>query len=177
MNIRLVLDTVSLVLESTIFCAWIVASVLVYVPSLKTTIRRRDLFALVPQWNFFAPHPAQHDFYLLYHDQLQDGSITEWTEVASFAERPSWSIVWNPWKRTNKALFDAVTDLARHVQASMPALELSIPYLTLLNYISGIPRFGPTQFTQFLVMRSGGSDGHPEPELFYLSQLHSILCN
>ena len=157
-----------------LFCGWLAISIFVYVPSLTKRIRRWDSFGLVPQWNFFAPNPARHDFHLLFRDQLQDGTMTEWTEVASIAQRPNWGIVWNPRKRRNKALFDAVTDLAMHVKDSLPAIELSIPYLTLLNYVSGLPRFAGARFTQFLIMRSGSSDQGQKPELFYLSKLHAL---
>lgn len=159
---------------ASLFCAWLAISMIVYVPSLKNRIRRWDSIGLIPQWNFFAPNPARHDFHLLFRDRLQDGTITEWTEVASIAQRPNWGIVWNPGKRRNKALFDAVTDLAMHVKDSLPALELSIPYLTLLNYVSGLPRFAGESFTQFLIMCSGSSDQGQKPELLYLSKLHSL---
>jgi hypothetical protein len=162
------------IIVSLLFGIWFLASVLVYVPSLKPHIRTWDLFALIPQWNFFAPRPAQHDFLLLYRDRLQDGSITDWTQVASIAPRKMWTVIWNPWKRDNKAFFDAVTDLAAHVQNSPSTLELSVPYITILNYISGLPRFGPASFTQFLLMRSTLGTKATEPELLFLSNLHSL---
>jgi hypothetical protein len=174
MNLRSILETALLVFETTIFSAWLVVSALVYIPAIKKEIRKRDIFGLIPQWNFFAPHPAQHDFHLLYQDQLQDGSVTAWTELALFDKRPFWSIVWNPEKRCKKALSDAVTDLAKHIRSSIPALELSIPYLTLLNYISGIPRIVPPKLTQFLIVSSGHTNGRYNSQPFYLSRVHSF---
>jgi hypothetical protein len=134
-------------------------------------IRKWDFLALIPQWNFFAPRPAQHDFLLLYRDQLEDGNLTDWTQVASITQRSGLSIIWNPAKRENKALFDVVTDLAAQISVSISMLELSVPYLTLLNYISSMPRFGPAVFTQFLLMRCGHAQ---EPEALYISKLHSL---
>lgn len=161
-------------LVTAVFGIWLVASVLVYVPGLKLHIRKWDVLALVPQWNFFAPRPAQHDYVLLYRDQLEDGSITDWTQVSVIAPRRIWSIIWNPRKRDNKALFDTVTDLAAHLRQSVAALEVSVPYLAILNYISEIPRFGPARFTQFLLMRSQVLPKTREHEVLFLSHLHSL---
>ena len=157
-----------------LFSLWFLASVLVYVPNLTKIIRSHDRLGLIPRWNFFAPNPARHDFHLLFRDQLPDGSMTEWREVASIAERRYWNFIWNPTKRKNKSLFDAINELLMHAKFSMPALKASIPYLTLLNYVSGLSRFGPVRFTQFLVMRSAGNQLRQKSEILFLSELHSL---
>jgi hypothetical protein len=146
----------------------------VYVPKLKSHVRKWDVFALVPQWNFFAPRPAQHDYVLLYRDQLKDGTMTDWAQVATIPPRPIWSMIWNPRKRDNKALFDIATDLAAHIRRSVAAVELSVPYITILSYISEIPRFGPTGLTQFLLMRSQVTSESTNHEILFLSRLHSL---
>jgi hypothetical protein len=157
-----------------IFGSWILLSVLVYVPKLQTFIRRWDWFALIPEWRFFAPNPGQHDYHLLYRDKLRDGSITDWTELTPTKERPWWGFVWNPGKRGNKALFDAVATLAKHMTAGDQSMELSIPFLTLLNYVASVPRPSASEYTQLLVLASHGSPSRKDPELFFLSGYHSL---
>ena len=152
---------------------WLLLSVLVYVPALQPGIRRWDLLALVPEWRFFAPTPAQHDYYLLYRDQLEDGSLTDWTEVRAATPRCSWNLVWNTSKRGNKALFDAIKELAAHVVASDPAIQFSVPYLTLLNHVSAIPRLGCSQSTRFLLMHNDSRLEKP-PDVVFLSGVHAV---
>lgn len=156
------------------FGIWALICVLVYIPRLKLFIRQRDRFMLIPEWRFFAPNPAQGDFHLLYQDTFPDGSCTNWTEVRPTIERSWWNIVWNPGKRECKALFDAVNLLNMRIAISGKSLEGSIPYLTLLNHVSSLPRsFTPT-FTRFLLMKSHGASPEKEPEAMFFSGVHEL---
>lgn len=156
------------------FGVWALATVLVQVPSLTDVVRRYDLLAMVPEWRFFAPNPARGDYHLLFRDFLDADCCTMWTEVPVGGTRRWWNVFWNTSKRANKALFDAVTELARDVREQDEVLEGCVSYLTLLTYVSALPRTLPVQSTQFLVMYAGVEDPDREPDVFYVSGVHSL---
>jgi hypothetical protein len=60
------------------------------------------------------------------------------------------------------------------VTAGDPVLELSMPYLSLLNHISWIPRSTSPAFTKFLLMCSRGNVRGDEPEVVYVSRFHQL---
>ena len=157
-----------------LFAAWFLISLVSLVPSWRNHIRRYDRLTLIPEWKFFAPNPGQWDYYLVYRDQLPDGNVTDWTEVAVDAPRAWWNVIWNPAKRGNKALTDCVVLLAKHLAAQDPAIEASVPYLTLLNHISSFPRLGGTEYTQFALIQFHARGSQEEPELLFSSALHSL---
>ncbi|HTK08337.1 MAG TPA: hypothetical protein VL485_14300 [Ktedonobacteraceae bacterium] len=161
-------------LVSGFFGIWALLCVLVYIPKLKTIIRQWDWFRLIPEWRFFAPRPAEGDFHLLYQDMFHDGSRTHWTEVRPTIERSWWNIVWNPGKRERKALFDVVNVLNARIALSDKALEGSLPYLTLLNHISFLPRSLSPAFTRFLLMKSHGASPEKKPDILFISGVHEL---
>lgn len=156
------------------FLLWFLLSVLVLVPKLRTWIRLWDLFTLVPEWRFFAPNPVQGDYYLLYRDQLADGTVTGWSEVRLGQKRRWWNVAWNPGKRASKALVDAIVELSGEAKTSPAVLVGSIPYLALLNYISSLKRFSSPAFTQFTILHALSSGEDREPKLVFASDLHSL---
>jgi hypothetical protein len=161
-------------LVSGFFGVWFLLCLLVLVPRLRPYIRAWDIFSLVPEWKFFAPNPAQGDYILLYRDQLANGSITQWTEVSLAQKRRWWNVVWNPGKRANKALFDAVVEVSSEASLYPEILAGSIAYLTLLNYVSNLGRFARPAFTQFMILHSFSSTVKREPRLIFSSSLHSL---
>lgn len=162
---------VSDIIIIAVFSSWLGLAVLVYIPALQPWVRGFDVLGMIPEWRFFAPNPGREDCYLLYRDKLEDGSVTDWTELAPTVRRQYWHAFWNPRKRGNKALFDVVRSLMRQIHNQAPGIEVSIPYLTLLNHVSLQPRSDSSAFTQFLLMRSAGD---MEPELAFMSGLHAL---
>src|SRR5712692_6486188 len=156
------------------FGAWWLLSVFLYIPKLANVVRRIDYVALVPDWRFFAPNPLQHDYHLLYRDQYIDGRCSNWTELRPAQERCWWNAIWNPAKRSNKALFDVVTEFAAQVTAGDPGVELSVSRLTLLNYVSSVSRSTSPKFVQLMLMLSRGHCPGQNPELVYRSEFHSL---
>lgn len=129
---------------------------------------------LVPEWRFFAPQPAQGDYHLLYRDRYHDGSLTNWTEVRPTMERRWWNVAWNPGKRERKAVFDAFTEFTPYLSRTDTTLECSVAYLTVLNHVSSIPRSTSPEFTQFLLMASHGGSPEKDPDIIYISHIHSL---
>src|SRR5438105_3016208 len=102
-------------------------------------VRRWDLFHLLPRWSFFAPRPLTSDYHFLYRDSLADGTHTDWTEEQFSPQRMPWlSCLWNPEKRQAKAFCDLVSDLMQHqrIHHDEAVIQLAVPYLTLLNYVT-----------------------------------------
>jgi hypothetical protein len=161
-------------LVSGFFGVWFLLCLLVLVPRLRPYIRVWDIFSLVPEWKFFAPNPAQGDYILLYRDQLADGTVTPWTEVALAQKRRWWNAAWNPGKRANKALFDAMVEVSSEASLYPEILVGSVAYLTLLNYISSLGRFARPSFTQFMILHSFSSTVKREPRLIFSSSLHAL---
>lgn len=160
-----------------VMAAWFLASVLGQLPlRLTARLRRWDLCGLIPYWNFFAPRPGTSDFHLLYRDRLPDGTVTPWTEVPLCDSRRWWHVAWNPVKREKKALFDVAVQLLKEALEAprTELLQVSVPYLVLLSFVSALPRAVAATGTQFLVMLSPGRapDGAPEP--VFTSALHGL---
>lgn len=70
-----------------------------------------DLFAVVPNWNFFAPNPGTTDYHLLYRDRLDGGDFSMWREIATAKQSGLLRGIWNPRKRQSKVISDVVSAL------------------------------------------------------------------
>jgi len=155
---------------------WLLLSAACQIPCRFTTrIRKFDLAGLIPNWPFFAPVPGTCDYYLLYRDELADCSLTDWREVPLCDDRRFWHVIWNPRKREKKALFDLTAALMGEVSEDKPELiQLSVPYLAILTYISSIPRLYRARGTQFLLMMTDEMSIGTTPEPIFLSEIHLL---
>jgi hypothetical protein len=168
------MSEIASILSTGILATWLALSLLVLIPRFRGHIHRRDLFSLIPEWSFFAPNPAQGDFHLVYRDILSDGTTTTWAEISFEHPRRWWHWLWNPGKRPFKALFDAVVDLALQAGHNPETVIGTVPYITLLNHVAGIPRVFPVAYTQFMVLHSEGTCSTGEPEMLFVSNQHAI---
>jgi len=143
--------------------------------ALTHRIRAYDLAGLIPVWRFFAPVPGTCDYYLLYRDELPDRSLGNWHEVSLCDDRSPWHVLWNPRKREKKALFDLTSALMEEVRAdAIEAIQLSVPYLAILTYISSLPRTCPPRGTQFLLMMTDEVFRDVTPEPIFTSAIHPL---
>lgn len=161
---------------ASLFALWLLATVLCQAPSrIQNWLRRGDVFALIPRWHFFAPVPGMQDFVLVYRDQTADGAISPWREAPSVpVSRQPWCAVWNPGRRHTKAILDITKELMQLIteQRNKREIELSIPYITLLNYVSSFPRLEENCSTQFALVM-GKSSATPEPpSVVFVSSIH-----
>jgi hypothetical protein len=151
---------------------WLAVSLLGNLSSFER-LRRWDFFSLIPQWKFFSPNPATRDFVFLYRLQLTNESLTNWIEVPLDSSRAWWNFIWNPGKRQRKAFFDLASELSVVIKdGEMEVAQLSIPYLALLNFISG--RYPYCRGVQFLLMLTSRENGSDTPSHFFHSCLHPI---
>lgn len=139
--------------------------------------------AVVPDWRFFAPDPGVYDHHVLTRGVRADGTATPWREITHVEPRRLLHAVWHPRQRAEKATFDVCAELLRfldrqrasHVPAeeTRRAVQLSLPYLTLLALAGSVGPGPGVVATQFMVAISGGSDEEP-PEVVFVSEVHPV---
>lgn len=187
------------VLVPAVFALWVVATIVVtaetWTDGTPVSDWLGDVTLFVPNWNFFAPHPGQWDYHLLYRDRLADGSVTQWTEtteVTQTRQRLKWT--WNPELYKVKGLFDIGQELAKRLtdpetdageedddelagDKRLRPVEsddhlLSTQYMLILNYVSDEAHDDDATKTQFMLMRSSlrGDDATP----MFVSNFHKL---
>lgn len=132
---------------------------------------------LVPDWRFFAPVPAEHEYHLLYRDQLIGGTETEWREINFGQRRSVLHLVWAPHRRREKGLFDAASELLRAAEEmdDFGVIKLSAAYLALLNVATFYPKHDPEAVrTQFLIIRAAEYEPSVIPDPLLLSDFHRL---
>ncbi len=149
---------------------WLVTAAAQLPRRVSGSIRRRDVFILIPDWRFFAPRPGTMDYVLVYRDQLVDGNLTGWHPV----HQPETSLrraVWNPGRRLSKTILDLVQQIVADLQRN-PDVDLrgTIGYVGLLELVSSQMRALPATSTQFAVVSVEAS----APAPLFTSALHRI---
>ena len=139
-------------------------------------MRRWDIFHLLPRWSFFAPRPLTSDYHFLYRDSLSDGTHTDWTELSFSPPRMALlASLWNPEKRQAKEFCDLVSDLMQHQRVhDETSIQLTVPYLMLLNYVTHLPRSADWTHTQFMIMSSPGAHSKEAPTPLVVSGVHQL---
>lgn len=143
--------------------------------------RRRDpLGVVIPNWRFFAPDPAVHDFRVLHRWLCADGTQTAWREPTVIPGRTWRQAFWFPDRRADKALIDVCGELVTYLQ--MPGLDLTTtPAYRLLRSFTrssvaaatADDPAGPPRGFQFLVLRHTGHDEEPEPDYLFASRFEA----
>jgi hypothetical protein len=142
-------------------------------PRLERWARSRDVFCMLPIWTFFAPRPGTMDTRLLWREALGGGHVGPWHELSP-PRASAWRALWNPARRTQKAIADAGGILAQGVGES-ESVVLTIPYLMLLRYVSvqtGSPHAIARQFV--LVQTAGEPPSFDEVQTVSLSRWHAV---
>lgn len=137
-------------------------------------MRRRDVFCLLPIWTFFAPRPGTTDTRLLWREAFGGGHVGPWHELSPPQWSP-WRAVWNPDRRTQKAITDAGGLLAQDRGVSETTI-LTIPYLMLLSYVAsqrGSPHAVARQF--IVVQTAGEAPAFDDVEPVALSRWHAVV--
>ncbi|MFC4544005.1 hypothetical protein ACFO5R_18920 [Halosolutus amylolyticus] len=151
---------------------------------------------LVPKWNFFSPHPGQYDYHLFYRDRRVDDSVTDWKQIELFDRSGrKTQCIWNPEIYRTKLIFDIVVNLGTNVKnenidairlegterecgdgglqtIELGSNELSVYYLTLLNYVTERPHSEIDTETQFMVMQHSRAMDRHEPH--FVSRFHNL---
>lgn len=156
---------------------WLGLTILVHIPLSRIQhLRVHDQYAFIPNWSFFAPVPGTSDYHLMVRDKLVDGTVTVWREAdLNLQARGSLGFVWNPAKRTNKALCDIVPILLQVVVSANgqhQTVYFSLPYLMLLNAVSSFPRSPFAVRRQFMLVKTDGPDA--SPDVLFVSAEHAL---
>ncbi|HEV7627935.1 MAG TPA: hypothetical protein VGO89_15685 [Streptomyces sp.] len=136
-------------------------------------VQRMDIFStLFPNWRFFAPTPAQHDYHILYRTLNHDGETSSWRMVEVIVGRKLHQMFWFPGRRPEKAIFDIVTELISQLDkgfgwmTKMPAYKMVCSYLRHRiredDDADGVKGF------QFTLVRATGFE-ETEPEVIFVS--------
>lgn len=163
------------------FGAWLVISVLSQHPQrIFDRLRRHDpTGSLIPDWRFFAPEPAQHDFALLRRTLEEDGTETPWENVIDIQPRLWWHGFWFPERRRDKALHDLCDQVTRHMSL-LGDDETKVPAYALMRGVverhvrASIKGDRKPRGFQFVIARSSGYDDAEEPEYIYLSRFEKL---
>jgi hypothetical protein len=162
---------------ATFFAIWLLLTIMnEFRLSWFNRITRRDTFHLIPRWTFFAPNPPRSDYHLQYRDRLADGVITPWAQIPTLSPRHLYSFLWNPEKRANKVVRDAVTTLRRCTPEDRRNASLmmwTLPYVLLLNYACSMKASSEALHRQFRVVESDGFESSQQ-RIIFTSEMHSL---
>ncbi|MFE2945151.1 hypothetical protein ACFXKG_39910 [Streptomyces sp. NPDC059255] len=137
--------------------------------------RARDLFSLIPNWKFFAPNPAVHDFHYVYRTLEPGGGTSDWREIELIEPRRMSQAFWFATRRSEKAVFDICTAILQMAVKGGPGdVQNSSSYEVLVQFIRktilDTPGTGAgVQGFQFAVVRAAGHDETEDPETLFVS--------
>ncbi|WP_069813902.1 hypothetical protein [Streptomyces sp. TP-A0874] len=137
-------------------------------------VQRSDIFsALYPNWRFFAPTPAQHDYHFFYRTLDHSGETSKWRLVDVISGRKFRQIAWFPGRRPEKAVFDICSELITSIDKGFDEIVPLPAYRMLVNFlrreIGQAPGASGVKGFQFTLTRATGYDESNEPEIIFVS--------
>ncbi|MCH6161221.1 hypothetical protein [Streptomyces marispadix] len=135
--------------------------------------QKMDIFsALFPNWRFFAPTPAQHDYHILYRTLNHEGETSSWRMVEVIVGRKLTQIFWFPGRRPEKAVFDIVTELTTQLDKGFGGMKKLPSYRMLVRFLrQRIREDGAAEGVkgfQFTLVRATGYE-ETDPEVVFVS--------
>ncbi|MGA5318238.1 hypothetical protein ACPCTK_29630 [Streptomyces pseudogriseolus] len=139
--------------------------------------REKDLFSLVPNWKFFAPNPATHDYHYLYRTLDENRTTSPWIELDLIQTRKMSQAFWFSSRRTEKAVFDICTAIIKNIAKGSDPTGTP-PFRVLSEFIRRQIRDAPNvtdvRGFQFAVVRAAGHDESEDPEVLYVSTYQAM---
>lgn len=144
-------------------------------------VRRLDRTGiLLPNWRFFAPSPAQHDFHVLFRTSVR-GLPTPWEEVQPITRRHWLHAVWFPGRRREKGIFDLFAQLTQlEAVTDLRQLPRTPPYRIMRGLVAERVRAVhagrelPARF-QFALVKYSGVDDSEDPQYVMVSPWESAI--
>lgn len=143
-----------------------------------TRPRQHDTFNLLPNWQFFAPNPSQHDLWVIYRTLDDQGRTSPWHDVDLVPPRHFKHLVWFADRRAGKAIIDVAQETLTLVELGQETLEKSNGFELLDRFVrrrvlkdQGVSRI---QGYQFAVSRMAGYDESEPPEILYSSSYREL---
>lgn len=161
--------------------AWLAASAASQIPALQfSRIRSRDYLSLIPNWKFFAPHPATYDLRLFARGRVAGtGEVTDWVDVHPFASRGPASVLWSPRKRAEKSLYDIFSQLVQSFPyededsvRTLPAFHALVDYCA--RRVRGEEAFASCSSFQFSLIETDGFLEEDAPRVLIVSDEHRL---
>ncbi|MDE0066856.1 MAG: hypothetical protein OXN44_08275 [Acidimicrobiaceae bacterium] len=162
-------------LAQTVAAAWLIGTATTQTPwRTLDKARDKDFFQnVLPNWRFFAPDPARHDFRVLFRCRLDDGTETPWAALKVSSGRKLIQSIWFPERRESKALTDTAIQI--HSVLGSPGFEDSPSYKLLRGRVARAVRESEhgnrCVDLQFLLAKDGGYDFAEAPEYVFVSRL------
>jgi len=151
------------------------------IPRLQRALARIDIFRLLPVWTFFAPNPGVSDYHLVYRCRDKNGNISPFKKVSLRNKKNIANAIWNPGKRSQKALNDFVQDIRRMIsdndmdETNEHLLKLSFSYIVTLHYCTELVKQTFEEASvQFMILESFGYFELRKPRLILNSEFHRI---
>ena len=139
--------------------------------------KKYDYVALIPVWTFFAPNPGTRDYNVLYRHKLETDSYTHWRQLVE-NDPPITRAIWNPDKRTKKAISDfcvffrqSLSSSLKKQQKDVKRLLVSVPYLGLASAVSSLTAAPMSEGVQFMIVWSYGYYPERAPDILFVSQV------
>lgn len=137
-------------------------------------IQLRDHFSVLPNWKFFAPNPATHDYHYLYRTLDNEGVTSKWQDMDLIADRRMYQAFWFASRRSEKAVFDVCSEILQRMDKGFDAIRTTASYRLLVEFIrrdireraENIDNIGGFQIS---MVRAGGHDHDEEPEILFVS--------
>jgi hypothetical protein len=159
--------------------AWFALSVVANLLPRDSWIRNAPFSWALPEWRFFAPTPATHDYEIFFRVRPRKGRPSEPRFVRFPAPRWHRALI-NPHSRTRKATRDAIENLLSAAGATPPTQEgiaepaptisESAGYAALLREVRGLAGGSdPAQRVQFGVLLVQGMQ---PPKVVFVSRWH-----
>jgi hypothetical protein len=127
--------------------------------------------AMLPNWRFFAPEPAVHDYRVLYRVLHADGEQTTWREATALGDRRLRQALYFPDRRRDKAVSDVCNEMLGYLNTHED-LTLLPAYRLMRDHVAAVVARDETSCGidgfQFLVVRAAGYDDD-EPEYLFAS--------
>lgn len=157
------------------YAGWLVLTALSQHPHrMFDRFRRHDpLGLMLPNWRFFAPEPARHDFHVLHRVRRASGTTSPWVLSTRIAPRVVQHAVWFPGRRREKAMFDISNELILQMTGNNGQVVDTPAYRTLCRHVESVVREDtsedpPTGF-QFVLAQHSGHDESEDPEYIFVS--------
>lgn len=132
---------------------------------------------LVPNWRFFAPNPAIHDFRIAHRVLFHDGSVGDWEDTRVVPQRTWWNSFWFPGRRRDKGITDLVGALTENLMSGADRLERTTPFRVLAELVRAevtrreSVRIATIEGFQFVIGRDAGFDEEEPSSVFLASGL------
>lgn len=164
----------------SMLASWLVATLGCQVSTqLHQRISALDPFSSgIPNWRFFAPNPARHDFRVVYRCLYVDETQSEWIDAGGWWSRKVAHSFWFPDRRAGKSINDACSGMQRAgTTANRPAMEALMEYKLLRGWIADKARKETKQDVegfQFMILQDSGHDESQLPVRIFVSKFERL---